>query len=872
MTSNKTRRYVAVNCVLTLMLGCLTLMWTTWTSQPITPMGVAAVLCSVGALWLLSAIWLARASGRRRAPAVLRDTLATPGCCTLLLNDVGTVLDCTDHTGDLFSEDDLNLCGIRVSALLGERGWHQLERRLTLAAEHSASIACLDFLSTDGRTRHLAVEARRISRSELHGVCYVVTVRQATAQTPVLDTDGTLPQICADAVDGILLVRATDAVITDVNAALLSLLDRSRAATLGLTVQELGEQARIQPPLHAHPLWNAADGTRQHSLQYAKDNGEVVTLLASSSTVLRDSEPYTLLMFKDISSQRATEQLLRARLAEYRNLFSEAPLGMLVTDLSGVIQHTNTRAEQLLNPGDVLLKDQPLTAFVSDPDRAEVEHTLHRLLNTDEQGEREVCRVHCQTNPNTWVHLHAALLRGAHGQPEHFLVQIADITEVKDDHLRLQEMAFQDPLTELANRRLFQERLQYAVERATRGNHPAALLYLDIDHFKQINDNFGHDGGDNLLREAADRLRGCVRREDTVGRMGGDEFTVLLAQIATPADAGLVAQKIIHRLREPYTIKGELMSITASIGIALLPSDSADPNDLLRFADRAMYRAKQRGRNNYQYHANEHNIQHLRHRHVDLELQQALKCDALELRFAPQVNAHDEQVVGVRVYPCWHHAEQGLLGPDAFLSDGHDHDTLVQISRWILGAACEACQALESVRDETFTVCVPLTCAQWRLPGLADLLMRQTMTRTLQTGALQLALEGHIIDWQAKAVQENLQALTRLGIRLAVSEPTLSRVSVQELEHLPIDTLYLDAGFCSEWRTEPNPTQAQDAVIALARALGMRVIKPHHHLGSVSAPTADTTTNGNHATAHLSTLSLTELLALLSRERISSAG
>jgi len=176
------------------------------------------------------------------------------------------------------------------------------------------------------------------------------------------------------------------------------------------------------------------------------------------------------------------------------------------------------------------------------------------------------------------------------------------------------------------------------------------------------------------------------------------------------------------------------------------------------------------------------------------------------------------------------------------------------------------------VRDETFTVCVPLTCAQWRLPGLADLLMRQTMTRTLQTGALQLALEGHIIDWQAKAVQENLQALTRLGIRLAVSEPTLSRVSVQELEHLPIDTLYLDAGFCSEWRTEPNPTQAQNAVIALARALGMRVIKPHHHLGSVSAPTADTTTNGNHATAHLSTLSLTELLALLSRERISSAG
>ena len=389
---------------------------------------------------------------------------------------------------------------------------------------------------------------------------------------------------------------------------------------------------------------------------------------------------------------------------------------------------------------------------------------------------------------------------------------------------RLEFLAHHDPLTELPNRNMLQERVRQAVSLARRHHKQLALLFVDLDHFKNVNDSLGHSVGDDLLQLVAARLKESVRQEDLIARLGGDEFCIVLQDLSDPREAGTVAQKLLAELSEPYRVGEHNLYVAASLGIACLPNDGHDMETLLKHADIAMYRAKSLGRGNYQYYSAVENRGAMSAVAMTTNLRQALAQGEFELHYQPRVDVPSGRIVAVEALLRWNHPEQGLLMPDQFVPFAEDSGLIVPIGDWVLREACAQARRWTEAGWGRIAVAVNLSMRQLRNPELIDQLRAALEGNALPPWRLELEITESMAMQAPEHTQRAVRAFADLGVRIALDDFGTGHSALHYLKRFPVNVLKIDKAFVNGLPGDRHDAAIARAVVDLARGLELEVV------------------------------------------------
>jgi diguanylate cyclase (GGDEF)-like protein len=405
------------------------------------------------------------------------------------------------------------------------------------------------------------------------------------------------------------------------------------------------------------------------------------------------------------------------------------------------------------------------------------------------------------------------------------LAIVRNYTERKMLERQLAHQAFHDALTGLPNRALFSDRLDHALTRAARRGVLVAVLFLDLDRFKVVNDSLGHDVGDQLLVAVAELLRNCVRSGDTVARLGGDEFTVLLEDLATPADASQVAERIMAAMQAPFQLAGHEVCVSASLGIALSSGKGSTPEDLLRDADAALYRSKNRGKARYEVFDATMHARALDRLQLENDLRRGIERGDLRVHYQPMVELGTGRVAGVEALARWQHPTRGSIPPGDFIALAEESSLILPLSRWVLFESCR--QASEWHRRypdrPPLTVSVNLSVRQFQHPALVDEVAEALRETGLPPGCLSLEITESMMMEAAEATNAILRDLKAIGVRLAIDDFGTGYSSLGYLKRFPVDTLKIDRTFVAGLGRDPEDSAIVHAVIRLAHTLGLAV-------------------------------------------------
>ncbi|WP_341646770.1 EAL domain-containing protein [Thauera sp. SDU_THAU2] len=420
--------------------------------------------------------------------------------------------------------------------------------------------------------------------------------------------------------------------------------------------------------------------------------------------------------------------------------------------------------------------------------------------------------------------LHITAIRDEQGHVSHYAAVFTDITLLKETEARIRDLAYYDPLTGLPNRRLLEDRLQVELSHAARMCSRLAVMFVDLDRFKRINDSLGHEIGDRVLVEVASRIRLCLRDDDTVARMGGDEFIVLLGNLAQPDAAAATARRIVAALRRPVAIDGRELVVTTSIGISIYPDDSADSATLIKNADIAMYRAKEEGRNSFQLYQPAMNARSLEHLALETALHGALQRDQLLLHFQPLVRADTGEPVAVEALLRWQHPELGLVSPADFISLAEETGLIVPIGEWVLRHACLCHRRWREDERAPLRMMVNISARQFRQEGFVDMVRRVLHETAMEPSLLTLELTESMLMDDTEASVLRMQKLRELGVSLALDDFGTGYSSLAYLKDFPIDELKIDRLFVRGIDRNVRDAALASAIISLGHSLGLRVV------------------------------------------------
>ena len=399
-----------------------------------------------------------------------------------------------------------------------------------------------------------------------------------------------------------------------------------------------------------------------------------------------------------------------------------------------------------------------------------------------------------------------------------------DISARRQTEAQLAYLAQFDSLTDLPNRLLFRDRLAQTIAQAQRTRHPAAVLLIDLDRFKLVNDTQGHAVGDELLKETALRLSQCVRNGDTVGRFGGDEFGVVLSGLGKPGDASRVAQKMLDALARPVVLNGHETYITASVGITLYPGDGTEPDSLLANADVAMYRAKELGRNQCQYFTQEMNERAQQWMVMGTALRRALECEEFRLYYQPKVDLATGKVCGFEALLRWQHPGRGLVYPLEFIPLLEDTGLIVPVGEWVLQSACAQVKAWRDAGLPALPVAVNLSARQFQQKDLESSVRRILREVGVDPSLIQFELTESLLMRDPEGAARTLLSLKELGVRLSVDDFGTGYSSLAYLKRFPLNELKIDRVFVRDIATNPDDAAITLAIISLAHSLGLEVV------------------------------------------------
>jgi diguanylate cyclase (GGDEF)-like protein len=400
----------------------------------------------------------------------------------------------------------------------------------------------------------------------------------------------------------------------------------------------------------------------------------------------------------------------------------------------------------------------------------------------------------------------------------------SDISGIKDSQKQLDRLTYLDTLTNLPNRRLFMQRLEHALSQAKRRARSLAIIVLDLDNFKYINEGLGHAAGDELLQSVANSLTGTLRDEDTVARLGGDEFAVLLEDIESPDNATSLAAKLIDKLDLPLTIQEQEVRVTSSMGICFYPQDGEDSDTLMRNADAAMYRAKEDGRNCYHFYTEALTARSVDRLNMEKCLRQSLDNNDFYLVYQPQVELKSGKLVGVEALVRWEHPEMGLISPVRFIPMAEESGLIYRLEKWIFNEACRQARVWLDQGIKFGRMAINLSGKSIHAGDVPKIISQVLLENRCPANVIELEVSEGFIMQRAVAAIEQLNTLRQMGIALSIDDFGTGYSSLSYLKQLPIDKLKIDQAFVRDVTVDENDRAIVSAVIAMGKKLNMTVI------------------------------------------------
>jgi len=563
-------------------------------------------------------------------------------------------------------------------------------------------------------------------------------------------------------------------------------------------------------------------GSDTFETQHRRKDGSLWDVEVSVSFINEDGG-YFVAFFRDVTERKRIEQELRIAATAF-----EIQEGITITDANQIIVRVNKAFTQITgySPDEVIGKRTSiLKSGHHDPGFYKA---MHQALHREGQWEGEIWDRHKDGHiyPK-WLAITA--VKDHQGAVTHYIGNFTDITERKTSEEKIRHLAFYDTLTGLANRRLLTERLEHAIAMQTRTGHYGALLFLDLDNFKLLNDSQGHGVGDELLVEVAQRLKACVRETDTVARLGGDEFIVLLEECGTVGDSAVlrvknVAEKIVAELAEPYVLSCIAHNCSSSIGIVLFSNASVTADTVLAQADTAMYAAKKSGKNAYRFFDPAMQQELEQRAKFESALRQAIGNDQLKLYYQPQVD-DNKQMVGVEALIRWHHPELGLVHPNQFISLAEETDIILPIGHWVLQTACAQLKAWQKhPLTKTLSIAVNVSAKQFYQPGFVDEVRQLMAQYDIKPMQLKLELTESMVLRDLDIAVAKMLEFKEIGVILSMDDFGTGYSSLSYLKNLPFDQIKIDKSFMDGIKTNNKDAYIIHSVITLGNLMHMAVV------------------------------------------------
>lgn len=522
---------------------------------------------------------------------------------------------------------------------------------------------------------------------------------------------------------------------------------------------------------------------------------------------------------QDVTDRHSAEQ--RLLLAD--KIFAHSPIAIVIADQHGAVLSTNPAFTQITH----VMQEQATELTLASLPLIHTPAEYAQILDTLNQegrwaGERNCQRPSGEMLP-VWLEI-TRIFEGNHHIHSQELWIFSDITERKRAEERFNYLAYHDALTGLPNRLSLLSRLEQALPEAHRYRWSLAVIFIDLDRFKTINDTLGHQTGDQLLMTVANRLTRCVRASDTVARLGGDEFVIVLPDAGNMADIAQVASKILDAFQESIEIDGHELHSSPSLGIAVYPTDGADTDTLMKNADTAMYHAKAAGRNTYQFYVEEMNLEAINRMKLEHKLRQAAAKGQFSLHYQPQFNTENQHPIGVEALLRWSTPEDGMIGPNEFIPVAEETGLVIGIGNWVLREACQQLQAWRQAGLPDLTVAVNVSARQLLQRGFLDAVESALKDSGLPPALLELEITESVLMNDPKEAIATLDQLRDMGVSLAIDDFGTGFSSLSYLKLLPIHQLKIDRSFVADLEYDLNDRAIAFGTIALAHSLGLKVV------------------------------------------------
>ncbi len=673
-------------------------------------------------------------------------------------------------------------------------------------------ISQTDVVLNYGLERYLQV--RRVADAQHHPLLTIdpeTSLAEAAARISAAGVDAAVVAPGEDGLPGILTER-----------------DLVRQVALREITRTAGE-ASTQPLItvdRAYSLLQARDLSVRRGIRHlgiTDGNQQIVGLLSFTDIlgllehdqvshleqVLRDREQA---LIESQRSLRLSKQVIDATLD-----------GVVITNSEGIIESINPAFTKLTGYSpEEAIGQTPALLKSGRHDEAFYQELWRSLRETGHwQGEVWNRRKSGEIYPE-WLTI--TEVRDELGGEHKFAGVFSDISERKESEQKIRALAYYDALTGLPNRRLFQDRLSLALPQMRRHQQQLAVMFIDLDLFKRINDTLGHDVGDEVLIEMAKRLKACVRESDTVSRMGGDEFTILQPEIKDPSNSLQLASRIVASLREPFISGDRELYVTSSVGIAIYPDDGETPEELTKNADTAMYRAKELGRNNYQLYTDAMNTASVERLTMENHLRHAIEREELDLNYQVKVDLVSQQTIGVEALLRWNSAEVGLVSPADFIPLAEANGMILPIGEWVLKRACmQAREWLDRGLPEIH-VAVNVSSRQLHQDDLVETVIRTLGETGFEARCLEIELTESMLMENIAEVEPKLHRLRDLGVRIGIDDFGTGYSSLAYLKRLPLDTLKIDVSFIRDIPEDADDAEIVAAIIAMAHRLDLEVV------------------------------------------------
>jgi diguanylate cyclase (GGDEF)-like protein/PAS domain S-box-containing protein len=745
----------------------------------------------------------------------------------IVVYDVGAsrFVDCNENAVRLFACPRPALLArgyIDLSAPLQPDGSAAEEagpRRIAQALKGQAPVFEWLHRTADGRDVMCEVRLVRFPddrRELIRGSILDITERKRV-EAALRDSETRLSTVFRTCPESITISAEPDGVYLDVNEAYERMTGYRREQVIGRSALDLGvwvdglERHAMVRRLREH---GRVDG---FEARIRRANGEIIVCRLSAERVALQGRPHLLIVMRDVTQEKKQQESLRLA----ARVFESTAEGILITDPAERIVAVNRAFSDMTGYAEAEVRGQRPDMLASERHDKRFFTQLWETLHRSGRWQGEIWNASKSGEVRPYL-MTISALKDEQAMVLNYIAVMRDISNIKQSQQQLELLANYDGLTGLGNRNLFLTHLKAGIERAARHNRKLALIFIDLDNFKVINDTLGHDVGDVLLAEVARRLKQAVRQEDVVCRLGGDEFTVYVEDFVDPQALSSTAQRLVDAASEPYQISGHDIFVTASVGISIYPTDGTTISELVKNADTAMYKVKEQGRNGFQFFKEDMNARAFERLVFVSGLRRALERSEFRVMYQPQVDLCDGSPRGAECLLRWNHPDLGEVSPGSFIPVAEETGLIVPIGEWVLHRVCR--QLHDWAGQAGGRISVNVSARQFRQPELVEAIRRSVSEVGIRPELLGIELtESALIDDPEKAAV-TLARLKDMGLTISIDDFGTGYSSLSYLKRFPIDCLKIDRTFVRDIATDPDDAAIVTAIITMAQSLKLDVV------------------------------------------------